>query len=128
MNAPLPVRAKLIAAAASLLAVFSIGLLHRIGGFGAGEIIFRIGYLVFAVFLAFGGVFGNAKLQLFWGIGLACVAPFLMIALLLGLVRGSDVLSCSAAAISAFVGAYLLLLDSAIKEYRRSIHSRKPGI
>jgi hypothetical protein len=118
MKTPLPLRAKLIAAAGSLLVPLSFDLFHNIARRGEGEIVFRVGCFILGVFLGFGGVFGNAQLQVFWGWGLAITAPLLTMFLLLGFVPGSDVLWTSASVLAAFVGGYILLLDADVRDYR----------
>ena len=121
MNAPLPIRAKLIAAAGSLLVPFGFALFHQMAGHGNGDILFRMGCFIFGVSLAFWGVFRNAQHQLLWGWGLAFTGPMLITFLLLGFVPGSEVLWVSASAVGAFIGGYFLLLDADVKDYRRRL-------
>ena len=124
MNAPLPIRAKLIAAAVSLLIQFSLGMFYGIAGRSSGEIIFRVGCSIFTVFITFWGVSGNAQFQLLGGWTSAFSAAFLIIALPIGLVPGSELLWGSAVALAAFIGAYLLLLDADVRDYRRRLKAK----
>ena len=123
MNAPIPIRAKLITAALSLSVVCAFSTLHHIGERGFAETAFRIACVVFAVGLAFLGVFGSAQLQLLWGWCLAAAAP-LLLGLCIVVLRGSDLVLGSVATLAALVGGYLLLADTSVRAYRDSIRRR----
>lgn len=123
MNAPLPIRAKLITAAASLGLLFGFSLLHDIETRSTGEVVFRVSGVAFATLLAFGGVFRNAQLQVLWGWGLAVAAPALA-ALCVFEFRGPALIWGFIGTIVALVGGYLLLLDSGVRGYRDSLRRR----
>ena len=126
MNAPLPVRAKLIAAASSLVLLCAFSILHDIQTHSTGEVFFRICCVALATLLAFGGVFGNAQLQVLWGWGLAVAAPALA-ALCVFKLRGPDMLLGFIGTVVAVAGGYLLLIDSNVKLYRESLKRRPPA-
>src|SRR5690349_12749011 len=120
MNAPFPIRAKLITAALSLVLLCGFSTFYHIESRSGGEIAFRVCCMAFGTFLAFGGVFGNAGLQLFWGWGLAVAAPCLA-ALCIFMLRGSDLIFGLLMMAAAVVGGYLLLMDSSVRVYRESL-------
>lgn len=123
MNAPLPIRAKLIAAALSLSVVFAFTSLHDLGTRSSGDALFRVGCVVFAVGLAFFGVFASAQLQLLWGWSLALSVPFIVVLCILDF-RGPLLIWASVAAFAASIGGYLLLADAGVRGYRESIRRR----
>lgn len=101
----------------------SLTLFHDLAARGTPEVLFRVGCTGFATLLASGSVFGNARLHVLWGWGLAftktaraalCILEFRGTALILGLL-GSVV---------AALGGCLLLLDSSVREYRERLGRR----
>ena len=94
---------------------------RKVGEHGTGEIVFRVGFFVFGVLLAIGGVFRSSHLQLLWGGGLAFAAPVIAVALCLGAIPRSEVLCAIASATAAVLGSYLLLLDADVKHYRQNL-------
>lgn len=123
MNTRLPIRAKLTTAALALVLVLGFSVLYDITTRSSGEIAFRVGCVVLGVIQAFGGVFGNARLQLFWGWGLAIIVPFLA-ALCVFVFRGSSLFWGSLTMLVAAFGAYLLLLDTSVKDYREGLRKK----
>lgn len=121
MHVRLSVRAKLILAVISLLAVFAFCIFLKFGELGVGEIVFRVGCFIFGVLLAIGGVFKNPHLQLLWGGGLAFAAPVLAVALCLGAIPPSETLYALTSAVAAVLGSYLLLLEVEVKHYRKNL-------
>ena len=120
MNAPLPIRSKLVAASVSLVLLFGFSMLHDMETRSTGEVAFRVCGVAFATLLAFGGVFGNAQLQVLWGWGLAVAAPALA-ALCVFQFRGTALVLGSVGTVVAVAGGYLLLMDSGIRDYRQSL-------
>jgi hypothetical protein len=123
MNAPLPIRSKLIAAAVSLVLLCGFSILHDIESRSTGEVVFRVCCVVFSTFLAFGGVFGNAQLQVLWGWELAVTAPALA-ALCVFEFRGTALILGFLGTVVAAIGGYLLLMDSSVRDYRESLRRR----
>lgn len=123
MNAPLPIRAKLIAAALMLVVVSAFATLHDIGARSLGEAAFRVGCVVFSVLVAYIGAFGSAQLHLLWGWGLVVSAPALA-ALCIFVFRGSDFIFGLLAMAAAVAGGYLLLMDASVKRYRADLRRR----
>ena len=123
MNAPLPIQAKLITAAVSLVLLFGFSMLHDMETRSTGEVAFRVCCVAFATLLAFGGVFVNAQLQVLWGWGLAVAAPALA-ALCVFQFRGTALVLGSVGTVVAMAGGYLLLMDSGVKDYRERMRRR----
>jgi len=123
MNAPFPIRAKLITATVSLVLLCGFSILHNIETRSTGEVVFRVCFVAFATLLAFGGVFGNAQLQVLWGWGLAVAAPALA-ALCVFQFRGTALILGFVGTVVALAGGYLLLMDSGVKDYRESLRRR----
>lgn len=117
MNPPLPIRAKLIAAAVSIALLCGFSILHGIEMRSTGEVVFRVCCVAFFTLLAFGGVFGNAQLQVLWGWGLALAAPTLA-AFCIFEFRGTALILGFVGTAVAVAGGYLLLMDSGVKDYR----------
>lgn len=89
----------------------------------SGEAAFRIACVVFAVFLAFIGVFRSAHLQLLWGWGLALGIPALVV-LCIFVLRGLTLVLGLLAMATAAIGAYLLLIDSSVRGHREGLRRR----
>jgi hypothetical protein len=119
MNAPLPIRLKLITAAVALVLVggfslFNDGITTRNS---SGEIAFRAGCFILMTFLTFSGVFGNAHLQLLWGWVLAIATP-LVLCVSIFILRGLSMVLGLFMVVIAVVGSYLLLADAGVRDYR----------
>lgn len=123
MNVPLPIRAKLITAAVSLVLLCGFSILHDIETRSAGGVVFRVCCVAFAALLAFAGVFGNAQLQVLWGWGLA-VAASALAALCVFEFRGTALILGFVGTVVSVAGGYLLLMDSGVKDYRESLRRR----
>jgi peptidoglycan/LPS O-acetylase OafA/YrhL len=119
-------RVKLFAAAMSLLVVSGFTTFCDDDGRITGRIDFRVGFFCLGVLLIFFGIFRNAFLQILWGAVLAVAIPGLLICFYFGEFRGSGMLMWGVASIiAAFVGAYLLLLDPTIKDYRQTMKRQR---
>ena len=120
------VRVKLVTAAVSLSLICAVGMLHAMAGHGAAGTVLQVVSLVFAVAIAFFGVFRNAQLQLLWGWGLATAAPFLLALCILEF-RGAELIWGLVSALGASLGAYLLIGDRSVRAYREGMRVRRAG-
>ena len=111
---------KLSAAALSLVLVCGFGTLYHVSPFSSAGWVIRIAFLVFAVILAFFGVYSSPWLQLCWGWGLAIAAPLLLASSVFFL-QGPWEAWGLLATMAAFLGSYLLLADKGVKIYRAEI-------
>jgi hypothetical protein len=124
MKKPTSLQLKLMAATLALLLVFGFAMFYKWATLSSGEMAFRVGCTLFAALLAWGGIFGNAQLQLLWGWGLAVTAA-LLLGLCLGTLRGPLLLGGGLATLTAVLGAYLLLRDPEVRAYRERLRQRQ---
>lgn len=125
MNAPLPIRTKLIVAGLMLWLFCAFCTLQGLGARSSGAVMLRLIALLVSGCVIFFGVFVSAQLQLLWG-WVSAVAAMLLAALCTFEFHGPDLIFGLLAMGAVVASAYLLLMDSGVRDYRQSL-KRKPA-
>lgn len=120
MNVPLPIRAKLIAAALMLVIICALDDMLHIRGRSSGDALLRIACAVVGVWVALLGIFRSAQFQVVCGWILAFAGSLLGVVCAFSF-RGSNLLLGFLAMVASFIGSYLLLLDAGVKDYRAGL-------
>jgi len=128
MNKIPSMRFKLLTAAFSLVVVLGFGLFCRAGTLGPGEITFRIVCFILGLFIVFGGIQGNAQLQVLWGWMLALAVPLQVAILCFGELDGLTKAGLAVSALAAGAGGWLLLGDQDVRAYRRLLHRKSHAL
>jgi peptidoglycan/LPS O-acetylase OafA/YrhL len=126
MNLPIKSRAKLIGAVVSLLVVFGFSLFNDDRpGDPIGWVVFRLVCFLLGAWIAVFGIFRIPMLHLLWGAGLILAAAALLFGFFVGGFKGELTMVWAVISLGAAVyGAYLLLRDPTIENYRRELKTR----
>src|SRR4028119_456991 len=115
MNLQPSLRAKLIAAALSLLVIVALNIAKKIGSLGAAAGALEILMALLTVAFAFLGVFRSPVLQLLWGWMACLIAPIAASACVSNF-RSPDLIEHMFGALALSIVGYLLLADREVRD------------